>query len=54
MISPRIIQDSNGEWGLSNPAEGKPYTLNYDGTTLILTEPGINTEYRLKPRQTVC
>lgn len=47
VISPRIIQDSNGEWGLSHPAGGKPYTLNYDGTTLILTEPGINTEYRL-------
>ncbi len=46
-IEPEILHDTNGEWGLSHPAENKPYSLNFNGTQLILTEPGVNTEYRL-------
>ncbi|WP_441366463.1 hypothetical protein [Acinetobacter lwoffii] len=47
VIEPEILHDTNGEWGLSHPAENKPYSLNFNGTQLILTEPGVNTEYRL-------
>lgn len=47
VIEPEILHDTNGEWGLSHPAENKPYSLNYNGTQLILTEPGVSTEYRL-------
>lgn len=47
VIEPEILLDTNGEWGLSHPAENKPYSLNFNGTQLILTEPGVNTEYRL-------
>lgn len=47
VIDPEILHDTNGEWGLSHPAENKPYFLNFNGTQLILTEPGDNTEYRL-------
>ena len=47
VIEPEIRHDTNGEWGLSHPAENKPYSLNFNGTQLILTEPGVNTEYRL-------
>ncbi|QXR06658.1 hypothetical protein EVX74_011185 [Acinetobacter lwoffii] len=47
VIEPEILYDTNGEWGLSHPAENKPYSLNFNGTQLILTEPGVNTEYRL-------
>lgn len=47
VIEPEILHDTNGEWGLSHPAENKPYSLNFNGTQLILTEPGVNAEYRL-------
>ncbi|WP_313563936.1 hypothetical protein [Acinetobacter sp.] len=47
VIEPEILHDTNGEWGLSHPAENKPYSLNFNGTQLILTEPGVSTEYRL-------
>ena len=47
VIEPEILLDTNGEWGLSHPAENKPYSLNFNGTQLILTEPGVSTEYRL-------
>lgn len=47
VIEPEILHDTNGEWGLSHPAENKPYSLNFNGTQLILTELGVNTEYRL-------
>ncbi|AUC05674.1 hypothetical protein BVG18_01350 [Acinetobacter lwoffii] len=47
VIEPEILHDTNGEWGLSHPAENKPYSLNFNGTQLILTEPGVSTGYRL-------
>ena len=47
VIEPEILHDTNGEWGLSHPAENKAYSLNFNGTQLILTEPGVSTEYRL-------
>lgn len=47
VIEPEILHDTNGEWGLSHPAKNKPYSLNFNGTQLILTEPGVSTEYRL-------
>ncbi|NCI79751.1 hypothetical protein [Acinetobacter kanungonis] len=47
-IKPTFTRDTNGEWGLSHPAESKPYTLSFDGTVLSLFEPGVNETYALK------
>lgn len=47
VIQPVILHDTNGEWGLSHPADHKPYTLNFDGTRLVLNEPGANATYYL-------
>lgn len=30
--------DTNGEWGLSNPLDNVPFKLNYDGTNLLINE----------------
>ena len=47
VIQPVILHDTNGEWGLSHPADQKLYTLNFDGTRLVLNEPGANATYYL-------
>ncbi|MGE8539497.1 MAG: hypothetical protein ACN6NI_09455, partial [Acinetobacter sp.] len=47
VIQPVILHYTNGEWGLSHPANQKPYTLNFDGTRLVLNEPGANATYYL-------
>ncbi len=45
-LFPSISVDTNGEWGLSY--EEEPYSLNYDGTNLILSESvdGVKEEHR--------
>ena len=47
-LDPDISLDTNGEWGLSDPAESQPYTLSFNGTVLSLFEPGVNEIYVLK------